>query len=221
MYVLNSYHQTTSTLQPCDAGFIRSSKSHYKKLLINHLLQSTEFTNQILLPDIKEAIYYNKISQLTIRNCWQKSGTVKEDKEVQREEDKAEVVISRSEKECITCLEDLIFNCTVEEFLDLEIDELTCETPRDSDIIDLVQKNNPEGENDCDDDKENYQSASKSKEVITNQAISLFKMIRGYLENWSGFEESDIDLLDKLENRLHKTKSDKFTQKSLLDYLEK
>ncbi|RMZ97737.1 hypothetical protein BpHYR1_034445 [Brachionus plicatilis] len=154
---------------------------------------------------------------MTIRNCWQKSGIVKEDKG----DDKAEEVISSSEKECITCLEDLIFmlksgcysyNCTAEEFLDLEIDEPTDETLSDSDIIDLVQKNNPEGENDCDDDKENDQSASKSKEVYTNQVISSFKMIKSYLENWSGCEESDIDLLDKLESRLNKAKSDKFTQ---------
>ncbi|RNA41364.1 hypothetical protein BpHYR1_043590 [Brachionus plicatilis] len=63
------------------------------------------------------------------------------------------------------------YNCTAEEFLDLEIDEPTGETLSDSDLIDLVQKNNPDGENDCDDDKENDQSARKSKEVYTNQAI--------------------------------------------------
>ncbi|RMZ96340.1 hypothetical protein BpHYR1_018021 [Brachionus plicatilis] len=44
---------------------------------------------------------------------------------------------------------------------------------------------------------------------------------KNYFKNWSGYEESDIDLIDKLENRLNKVKSDKLTQKSLLDYFKK
>jgi hypothetical protein len=66
---------TTSFLQPCDAGIIKCLKQHYKKLLVNHYLESIENESQIKEVDVKQAMVminkaWKEVSESTIRNCW-------------------------------------------------------------------------------------------------------------------------------------------------------
>ena len=48
---------TTSHLQPCDAGIIKTMKTFYRKRLVNSLYESVEYNNEIILPDVKKAIH--------------------------------------------------------------------------------------------------------------------------------------------------------------------
>lgn len=77
---------TTSALQPCDAGIINSFKSHYRKLFVRHKLQLLEERLEPSSSDcnfedynIKHAIYnvydaWNNVNENTIKNCWRKTG---------------------------------------------------------------------------------------------------------------------------------------------------
>jgi hypothetical protein len=74
---------TTSALQPCDAGIIHSFKSQYRKLFVRHKLQlleeRLENCDNFEEYNIKHAIYnvfdaWNNVDRNTIRNCWLKTG---------------------------------------------------------------------------------------------------------------------------------------------------
>jgi|GraSoiStandDraft_46_1057282.scaffolds.fasta_scaffold33298_2 hypothetical protein len=76
---------TTSILQPADAGIIHSFKAQYRKLFIQHQLQlfddimESNEQNGIGKYNIKHAIYnvsnaWNNVSMETIQNCWRKAG---------------------------------------------------------------------------------------------------------------------------------------------------
>lgn len=71
---------TTSILQPCDQGIIWSLKSHYKKLLLKHLIANYDnnnfIHNSITLLDalrmLNDAML--AVTEQTIQNCFLKSG---------------------------------------------------------------------------------------------------------------------------------------------------
>ncbi len=67
---------TTSHLQPMDAGIIRNFKLYYKKFLIRDLIQKLENKKELEMPTVYEAIKFIKsawdsVSTTTIQNCWQ------------------------------------------------------------------------------------------------------------------------------------------------------
>lgn len=68
---------TTSVLQPCDAGIIHAFKCHYRRAVLRHLINSsaTQASDKIDLYKallwIREA--WKTISVETIRNCWLKT----------------------------------------------------------------------------------------------------------------------------------------------------
>ena len=73
---------TTSVLQPCDQGIIRSFKSKYRSFLINHFINSVEGTN-LGVESVKVAIIdalqwiksaFNEVTQETIQKCFKKCG---------------------------------------------------------------------------------------------------------------------------------------------------
>ena len=76
---------STSNLQPADAGIIRSFKAQYRKLFVQHQLQlfddimESNSQNTISKYNIKHAIYnvssaWNNVTMETIQNCWRKTG---------------------------------------------------------------------------------------------------------------------------------------------------
>jgi hypothetical protein len=72
---------TTSHLQPLDAGIIASFKNHFKKKYCHHMLELFEDGKDINSEkiNIKEAIDYiaeswGNVTEETIWNCWKKTG---------------------------------------------------------------------------------------------------------------------------------------------------
>ncbi len=66
---------TTSVLQPCDQGIIKTFKLYYRKLLVNYLLEISENEKEFTPLTVSQAIIYinkawRQVSQSTIVNCW-------------------------------------------------------------------------------------------------------------------------------------------------------
>jgi hypothetical protein len=66
---------TTSILQPCDAGIIRSFKCHYKNKLVQQMLKNIENKMELYTPSLKDAIFlcrdsWSCVTGETIKNCW-------------------------------------------------------------------------------------------------------------------------------------------------------
>jgi hypothetical protein len=66
---------TTSKIQPADQGIIRNLKCKYRPLVIKKCLLSLDENDQVVMPNLKEAICmiresWNQVTAKTIANCW-------------------------------------------------------------------------------------------------------------------------------------------------------
>jgi hypothetical protein len=72
---------TTSVIQPCDQGIIRVFKANYRYLLSKFCVRNLEIKDELVMPNVKEAIYmikeaWDKVSRETIVNCWRHAGNI-------------------------------------------------------------------------------------------------------------------------------------------------
>ena len=70
---------TTSIIQPCDQGIIRSFKAFYRFLLTKFCVRMIEEKEELIMPNVKQAIFlikeaWDKVSEDTISNCWKHAG---------------------------------------------------------------------------------------------------------------------------------------------------
>jgi len=66
---------TTSVLQPCDQGIIKTFKLYYSKILVKYLLELSENEKEFTPLTVTQAIIYinkawRQVLQSTIVNCW-------------------------------------------------------------------------------------------------------------------------------------------------------
>ena len=75
---------TTSSLQPLDAGIIQSFEVKYRKKLLCHVLARIDRNaSDVVKVDILQAITWvaaapKEVSEMTIKNCFAKCGTVQQ-----------------------------------------------------------------------------------------------------------------------------------------------
>jgi hypothetical protein len=60
-------------------GIIRNAKVNYRKGLVKHCVKSVDEKDEIIMPDLKQAIFilktaWSQVSKETIANCWKKAG---------------------------------------------------------------------------------------------------------------------------------------------------
>jgi len=148
---------TTSMLQPLDAGIIRSLKARYRARLAKEMLAEIEINDKPLVITLKLAIdwvayAWSEVQAKSIRNCWKHTGILGEAHEatIKRlnkgpEESELSDLILESKypeaptdmqvlAECLTKLyaepkakEILDLNCNVTEYLDADKEIPTCE----------------------------------------------------------------------------------------------
>ena len=200
---------TTSVLQPCDAGIIKSFKCQYKKLLVQHMLEEIEKKNNMIYPDIKQALYmiknaWNNVTEQTIVNCWRHADITLNNKTNYIIEINSDLILTNiidllKKYKCVTKHETL----NVDDYIDYENDHQVSELLSDEEIISIV-KNNSEEDNDGDNEDEVVENDTEIEQPkITNkQASEMLEKIKIYFENSEGFNEKDVDLINNLGNRL-------------------
>ncbi|CAF0987135.1 unnamed protein product [Brachionus calyciflorus] len=182
---------STSCLQPMDAGIIKTFKSYYRKLLVTHLINQFDKNQEIELINIKKAIYliddaWKLIDEGTIRRCCRHSGILPNQflKDLNIE---PEMKNSKND-EFILLLKNLNeinenFDMTVEEYIDSDVSSQTFEIPNDSEILEEVLVNanlktsnveeNSETEEDLDPEPK-YITLKEGEEAM-NKCISYFE----------------------------------------------
>ena len=72
---------TTSRLQPCDAGIIKNFQHKYRKLLIRYILTGIATSNDVTILKVIEWIQtsWAEVNENTIKNCFEKCGFGKPD----------------------------------------------------------------------------------------------------------------------------------------------
>jgi hypothetical protein len=88
---------TTTQLQPCDAGIIYSFKCHYKRLFIQDRINAYDDVQDGIVKELADYTIYNAlqnaaeawsmVSYQTISNCWKKTGILLQDNEIPDDDD--------------------------------------------------------------------------------------------------------------------------------------
>ena len=171
---------TASRLQPCDAGIIKNFKHKYRKLLIRYILARIDSVNRTAREIIKDVTIlkviewiqtsWADVSEKTIKNCFEKCGfgnpNVVADETVDHEFEEL--------------LQELSSDVTVEEFLEFDDCDDTCEPEVNTSSVDWreelqakciqsVTNQNVEPDDNCSESKENEEHA---REIDSKSAVN-------------------------------------------------
>ena len=158
---------TTSHLQPLDAGIINSFKAKYRKLLVKNRVEAydlaQELNNKAAPVTIRNAIDFvveawDQVESATIKNCWKKTGILPSENDELDEEDNANSIVKLIEEEEQRDLEDamskLPFDDLLSAFNYINADELNNDDVflLDDEIVETVRPN-PNADDLQDDDE--------------------------------------------------------------------
>ncbi|CAG8832485.1 12162_t:CDS:1, partial [Cetraspora pellucida] len=133
---------TTSKIQPMDAGIIMSFKRHYRRHHIAWMLQQieTEYRAEDLKMDVLQAIRYTiqawkEVTNDTIRNCWRHTNILPKsfNADLRNLSENVNQNVESEINDLITMIENLNFSdpMQVEEFLNIPDENLAYEIPDD------------------------------------------------------------------------------------------
>ncbi|HEX4852269.1 MAG TPA: hypothetical protein VFV08_15745, partial [Puia sp.] len=145
---------TTSHLQPLDAGIIATFKAHYRKLFLFHLINQYDGKIPESKMSLKDAAYFvvdawNAVTATTIQNCWRHTGILANNQEQVQQFDfealrtQVQVLIDRVDIEYAQRLSAM-------EYINVDMNEPAMETMSDDEIVQLV--NNKYDDNNADED---------------------------------------------------------------------
>ncbi|CAB4492249.1 unnamed protein product [Rhizophagus irregularis] len=204
---------TTTKLQPCDAGIIHSFKCHYNRLFLQNQINAYDDVQDGIVEELADYTIYDAlqnaaeawsmVTSQTISNCWKKTGILPQSDEFEEFSDDNDSVLSDSFDIEINELEVLIsqfpksdFNAY--EYLHIE-DEILEGGLTDHEIVDTIRNANREEENVVD-EIELTHIMEKISPTEVEKAID--KTIRFLYEQGPEFGEVNEEL--KILRRLHK-----------------
>ena len=138
---------TTSVLQPCDQGIIRSLKTQYKSKVLLKLIESIDKGTEGFAVSLLDAVQmvtssWKEVAPITIENCFKKAGFVipsevvdSEDimdvDEIEKESNNGDTVIRQAWDK----IQDSVPGVSFEDFMTTDDDVSSTGVPTDADII--------------------------------------------------------------------------------------
>lgn len=212
---------TTSEIQPCDQGIIKTLKTYYRKCMVQSLLRaissgSTISDFKITLLDGMQILRraWESVTAVTIKNCFRKAGFEQVAPHVTVENDDPfrdieEPMIDQNEQS----LEELHLQepCTFYEYLSVDENVQCAPLPNTKDIVtSIIQQ--PGETNESDDD-----TGDPLPAVTYSEAYSAFLKIRSFLLR--SYESNEhYHLLNKLESEIQKCGSNASAQSLITDF---
>jgi hypothetical protein len=212
---------TTSHLQPLDAGVIKSFKAHYKRNYCRHILKLFEEGKDINKEkvNIKEAVDYladawENVSSDTIFNCWVKTGILPStndndianatqiqqdilDNEVGDTNQFIEDLGAASDKPLAASLADAL-----NDFCDLKEEILTEDVLNENDIIKLIQEEMNEEKDNSDDSEDDLVLVSLDDAIKSLQTwVTFFEQ-----QEMDEFKNEDVRVFKKYLKTVHELK---------------
>ena len=198
---------TTSEIQPCDQGIINALKFHYRKNMVRKLMDCIDSGKKVedfkitlldALKMIREA--WDKVTPMTIMNCFRKGGfsSTEEGEDTQEETEEDVAMVSLSDP------------CTFMEYA--MIDEGLSVAPElsNEDIVALVRQDSAEVEDD--------DTGDPLPTVTSHQAFAAFKDIEAYILRHSKDSNRSYHVLRDLEILLTDTSSIACKQSLITDF---
>jgi hypothetical protein len=202
---------STSKIQPLDAGIIPSFKAKYRQKYIRFLLNQIE-SNPLNQPklDILGAIRFvvkswDEVTEQTIKNCWIHSKLIK------REEFKSTINES-SITETSNLIESLNLEnpMTFEEYIDI---------PEEVIIEDILYKDSDQI--DTEEDTEIVDDTNVEEKVTNNEAMNACNTLIRFLEQQSDDFSSQLKCLRQISTNINQIQVNSKVQTSILDYFTK
>ena len=188
---------TTSILQPLDAGIIYSFKSWYKKLLLRKLDDYFNETKRKIHLDILSAINiiaeaWNNVTDSTVQNCFRKS------LEEKRQND---TVLQEQDDLCdINVCDDFIF-----------------EVPN----FDNLLKEENEENNDNNDNMENEDNIIVREKINEKEALKYIDNIREYFSQQENTDQKVFDDIFSMKKIINNNQDKKLIQTKLTNFFKK
>jgi len=206
---------TTTHLQPLDAGIIASFKAHYRKLFLFHLIDQYDGKIPESKLSLKDAVSFLidawSVSANTIENCWQHTGILEEGQVVaqpfaveQELQQDVQVLIEQLDVESQLRL-------SARDYIDVDRFEPAFDYCTEEEIVDLINKRyNGELDEDLESDEEPPPplSAQKGKAAL-EVALQYCK------EEYSG--KVSVDFFGTLRTLICDTALKVYEEKSKLD----
>ena len=213
---------TTSKLQPMDAGIIQSVKINYRKRLLRHLISRMDACNTaselVKLVNILDAILWIKdvwssLPSSTIQKCFTKCGFQR-----QIEASESDVLASPFE-EIMTETEFILDGITFSQFATFDNNLATFATSRDDWETEIVEKakgvdlNDSERYSDENEDSDEGQKERSDKVIsLTEAGVMIGKLKKFSLSN---NEESLLEIMIKAEDLVENLKIRNLKQSTL------
>lgn len=203
---------TTSRLQPLDAGIIKNIKHHFKGMLVRRLLAKINRKDEDLQISLLDAVHFlamswDRVTADTIANCFRKCGFFSPAMTVSPEPE---------EPPAIEEWDELGVECSSHDFITVDDDLATCGTRTIEDIVDEMQE---ELEQQSDSDSEDC--GGSEAPPSTSETLHALDVLRRAVSFGAVSEETSAKfyalqkgLLGDIEvKKRQKTITDFFTQK--------
>ena len=210
---------TTSKIQPCDQGIIKTLKTYYRKSMVERLLQA--INSGLTVADFKITLLdglqmlrkaWESGTPETIKNCFGKAG-FREVSPGDAEEDDDPFRDIEETSHNLGDLEELALDepCTFNDYLTVDENLQCAPLPNTEDIVASIGESSTQT-NESDDDM-----GEPLPIVSYQQAHSAFLTIQSYLMCSSDSGEH-YNLLGKLENEIKKCDSNRRVQSQITDF---
>ena len=223
---------TTSRLQPLDAGIIKNFKVKNRKKLLRHVI--SRITNDLSASDIAKevdilqaitwvAASWNEVTEKTIRNCFAKCGIL----EQTAENDDAELDGEFAElfKE-LTEMDEVENDLTADGHIDFEINVPSCHPPINSEMVDwkatsiqecfdeYVNKEYVELDSEDDQEPDSVEDEQESFQVSPREALAMIDR----LMYTNGLNNDDQKALFQVKENIEKIVIRQKKQKDIRDF---
>lgn len=211
---------STSILQPCDAGIIRSFKCFYKINFLNKCVQNLEH-GAAYVSDVKEAIYmirnaWSLVTSDTIQNCWNHCDILDNRPKADRRSIENEIE-NRIVGERLHQLDLSQFAFKPSEYVDFEATVSTGEVLSDDEIVNIVKGKAKEDL--LDDDSIIIEQIAS---ITSVEAFDAIKILRLFFEQNQKTQLGDyLKSLDSLENNIFQAMLDLSIQPRINSFLKR
>jgi hypothetical protein len=212
---------TTSKIQPMDAGIIMSFKRHYRHLHINWILSQVEEGKNIkdLKMDVLQAIHYiikgwSEVTPETIHNCWNHTKILPDRTNINLTNLSDNTNNSTIDQAVATL--NLNDPMSVEEFLNNPEEEIVYEIPEDDKIVEIIVEmykqqmevgsNNDEGDEEDD--------SVEQVLISTSEASKSLEIVRAFLLQQENANEQ-VKLVNSLEKFINLKKINTMKQTTI------
>ncbi|CAB5386425.1 unnamed protein product [Rhizophagus irregularis] len=219
---------TTTALQPCDAGIIHSFKCHYNRLFIQNRIDAYDnvqdgFVKELANYSIYDALQnsaeaWSMVSSQTISNCWKKTGILPPNNEDIFDDDLIFDDLNEEDEE----LERLIAllpkgDLNAREYIDIE-DEMAEGGLTDDEIVDTILNADKEEEPVVNEIDEMIPELEKVSPIEAKNAVD--KIMRFLYEQETEFGEvsNELKILKGLHKRIKVLVVNNLKQVNIQDY---